>query len=185
MHVSSQVAFLLPPQLEIDFRCRVGRSSCAWASSKLQIGNRKSLKPFRVPVRMFQAAFTGVLKKFVDWREQDAGTVHVHAHGEIEFVVEEMDVAVAEHAEKPPGCIQIFSIKNSVFDRETGRRITSDAVAAAGDDRVQNVGKRSKDGNGKDVAIRDPQFSSAAHQPGIAPDTGEIITSVQLPLRAL
>ena len=88
-------------------------------------------KPFRMPVRVVETAFTFVFEKLVHRQQHDTGAVGVDSHVEIQSVVEEMDVAVANHSEKFAGHMESIRVRNAVLDCKTGRRVMRDAVTDA------------------------------------------------------
>src|SRR5689334_12235908 len=60
----------------------------------------RSSENLRVPIRLFQAAFSFVFEKFVEWVEEYSRPTGVDANVEIDFVVEKMSVALSHHPEK-------------------------------------------------------------------------------------
>jgi len=91
-----------------------------------------------MPIGLLEASFAGVFEKLVHRSEQHAGPFHVQTQAEIELVVEEMNVSMAQHAEKRAGGFEIVSVNNSVFDVEVRGRFVRNAISAAGNDVVQN-----------------------------------------------
>src|SRR5262245_29792617 len=85
---------------------------CAIGQSKVA-----NLKSFRIPIGFFEAAVAGVFEKFIHRRKHYAGSFHVQPQIEIEFIVEKMKVAIAEHAEERASGLNIFSIDDDVLDR--------------------------------------------------------------------
>src|ERR1700731_436241 len=93
------------------------RSTCAHPKelSILYSWLAATSKSFWVPVGLLQAAFADVLEEFVNRGEQNARAIRVHPHFKIEFVVEEMNVAVAEHAEEFSGGFEILGVNDSLL----------------------------------------------------------------------
>src|SRR2546428_220787 len=84
-----------------DFLCHVERSRDIshqyFLNSKRFLDcarNDKDLKSFWVPVRVLKTAFADVFEKLVDRREQNTRALTADAKVEIEFVVEEVNVAM-------------------------------------------------------------------------------------------
>jgi 2-keto-4-pentenoate hydratase len=92
------------------------------------------LKPLRVPIGFLKAPFAGVFEKFIHRQEHYAGPFHIQPQIEVEFVVEKMNVAVAQHTEERATGLEIVSVNNAVSDSEFGVCFVSDAVSAAGHD---------------------------------------------------
>src|SRR5690348_1663427 len=67
--------------------------------TQLRLSGARTSENFRVPVRLFQAAFSFVFEKFVERVEKDSRPAGVDANVEIDFVVEEMGVALSHHPE--------------------------------------------------------------------------------------
>ena len=89
-----------------------------------------------MPVRFGEVAFAFVFEKFVDRRQHHAaGKIRVDADIEIEFVVEKMNVAVAEHAEKFSVHLEIVGMRDAILDAERRHGIVRDAIAATGNNR--------------------------------------------------
>src|SRR5260370_29371415 len=89
-------------------------------------------------IGMIQASFAGVFEEFVHRREQHAGSLHVQSQIEIDLVVQEMNVAVAEHAEECAGGVEVLGVNDSLTDRKARARFARDVVSAAWDNMVQN-----------------------------------------------
>src|SRR4051812_31306082 len=110
-----------------------------------QTSNIKNLKSLRVPVRILQAAFAAVLKELVHRSQQRDRAICAHADGEIEFVVEEIDVAVPKKAEKLSRHLKVVCMHDTVFHGQSSCGFARDAVAhVAGENGIQDSGKRSK-----------------------------------------
>jgi hypothetical protein len=103
-----------------------------------KIGNRKNLKSLRVPVRLLQAPSAGIFEKLVNRREQHARPLHVEPDIEVEFVIEEMNIAMAEHAEERAGCFEVIGMDDSLIDLKRRTRLVSNAVSAARNDKIEN-----------------------------------------------
>ena len=71
-----------------------------------------------MPVRLRDAAFAFVFEKFVHRREENAGAGGLDPDIEVEFVFEEMQVAVADHSEKFAGDFEIVGVNDALLDRE-------------------------------------------------------------------
>src|SRR5919106_2960975 len=97
-----------------------------------------NLKSLGVPVWFLQASFARIFEKLVNRCEQHARALHVEPQIEVEFVIEEMNIAMAEHAEKPAGCFEIVRMNNSVVDLKGRTCLVGDAVSAARDDMIEN-----------------------------------------------
>src|SRR5262249_52270996 len=110
--------------------------------SRLRSTWQNSLKSFRMPIGFLEAPFAGVFEEFVHRREQYPWAFHVQPQIEIEFVVEKMNVAVAQHAKERGGGFEISCVNDAVLDLEIRGRVARDAVAAAGNNFVQNSRKR-------------------------------------------
>jgi len=100
------------------------------------IDNPNSLEPFWVPIGLLQAPFAGVFEKLIHRCEQQARSLHVQSQVEIELVVQEMNIAVTEHAEECAGSVEIVDMNDSFTDAKTRARLVRDAVPAAGNDMV-------------------------------------------------
>src|SRR5258707_15012511 len=99
-----------------------------------------------MPVRVVEAAFALVFEKFIDWCEQQAGALRRNANIEIEFVVQEINVAIAEHREPSAGDFEIVGMKHAILCREGRLRLASNAVADdfARQKRAQYSGQRTE-----------------------------------------
>src|SRR5438309_2599447 len=96
-------------------RLQSPRRPTAWQARIYTDKNkRESLKSLRMPVRFGEAAFAFIFEKFVNGREDDAGAFGADADVEIEFVVEKINVAAAEHVEKFPGDIEVLGVNYPV-----------------------------------------------------------------------
>ena len=82
-----------------------------------------------MPLRFLQASFTFVFEKFVNWRKYDTGAFRIDPHVKIEFVVEKIDVAMAQDAEKLSGHIEIAGVNDSVADRKFRASGARNAIA--------------------------------------------------------
>src|SRR5713226_9353836 len=98
--------------------------------------NDKELESFRMPIRIFQAAFAFVFEKFVNRCEQDARPFRVDAHIKVEFVVHEINVAMAAHGKKSSSDFEILSVNDPFLDGEISARIPRDAVACARNNQI-------------------------------------------------
>src|SRR6266498_602559 len=96
-----------------------------------------------------------------------------------------MNVAMAKHAEECRGSLEIAGMDNSIINLKARARFARDAVAAAGDNMVQNSGEWPENGNSKNVAVGHFHFSATIHIAGVAPQAGEIIGAAELPVRRL
>src|SRR5881392_3681187 len=103
---------------------------------------------FRVPIRLFQAAFGLVFEKFIERSENEAGSAGVNANVKIDFVIEKMRVALSHHAKGAAIDVKIRGADNAIFDCERHIRYTRHAITHARHDFVENVGKRAKERNG-------------------------------------
>src|ERR1700752_2556534 len=72
----------------------------------------------RVPIGFLQAPRAGVFEKFVNRHQHHAWTFHAQAQTEIEFVVQKMNIAVAEHAEEQASSFEIVGMNNAILDLE-------------------------------------------------------------------
>src|SRR5207248_708359 len=132
----------------------------ASAQTSRLLSGFEDLKALRVPVRFLETAFAGVFEKLVDRGEQDAsGAVHGQAHLKIEFVVQEMNVAITGHSEKLPRHFEIVGMNDAPIDCDRSGRCVRNTVTRSGDNRVQNSRERPKDRDGKDVAVRHFDFT--------------------------
>ena len=84
-----------------------------------------------MPIGFLQAPFAGVFEKFVHGQEHYAGPFHIQPQIEVEFVIEKMNVAVAEHTKERATGLKIFGMNNAVSDGECGVCFAGDAVSAA------------------------------------------------------
>ena len=100
--------------------------------------DKSELKSLRVPIGFFQAPFADVFEKFVHRHQHDTGPFHVQSQIEIEFIVQKVYVAVAEHTEKRASGFEILGMHDAVIDGEFGICFVGNAVSASGDDMVQN-----------------------------------------------
>ena len=87
-----------------------------------------------MPIGFLQAPFAGVFEKFVHGQEHYAGPFHIQPQIEVEFVIEKMNVAVAEHTEERTTSLKILGVNNAISHSEFGVCLVGDAVAAAGHD---------------------------------------------------
>src|SRR5205807_7672163 len=111
------------------------------------------LKSLRMPVRFRDAAFAFVFEKFIHRREENAGAARVDPDIEIKFVLHEVHVAVADHAEKFSRHFEIVGVKYAISDDETGVRLVRQAVTRPGNDRGNQTGEWTENRNGEDVAL--------------------------------
>src|SRR5262249_1246044 len=146
------------------------------------IGNLKSL---RVPIRFFQAAFASIFEKFVHRHEQYARAFHVQTQIEIEFVIEKVNVAVAEHAKERAGGFEILGMNDAILHRKFGACLMGDAVSAARQNMVQNSSERPENWYGENVGVAHLHFSSGADGAAITAEAGELIRSAQHALGGL
>src|SRR3954452_13427925 len=137
------MARLGPPRMDMCAPSRIRElplAVCDFLVSRVIVCNRKSqignLKSLRVPIRFFEAPFADVFEKFIHRHEHYAGAFHIQSQIEIEFVIEKMNVAVAEHTEQRATGLEILSVDNAVAHCESGVRFTGDAVSTAGNDVV-------------------------------------------------
>src|ERR1700675_4916004 len=72
--------------------------------------NAKVLKPFRMPIRILQAALALVLEKFVNRRQQYTRSFWIDSDLEVEFIVQEMNIAAPEHGEKSSRDLEIVGV---------------------------------------------------------------------------
>ena len=91
-----------------------------------------------MPIGFLEAPFAGVFEKFIHRHEHYARPFHIQPQIEVEFVIEKMDVAVAEHTEERTSGLEILGVNNAVLDGEFGVCFVGGAVSAAGHDVVQN-----------------------------------------------
>src|SRR5205814_787000 len=98
--------------------------------------NDKELKPFRVPVRILQAALAFVFEEFVNRRQQDTGAFRIDPHVKVEFVVHEIDIAATDHGKKFSSDFEVFGVNDPFLDGEVGGRIPGDAVAGARNNQI-------------------------------------------------
>src|SRR5437667_11373632 len=82
------------------------------------IDNPNSLEPFWVPIGLLQAPFAGVFEKLIHRCEQQARSLHVQSQVEIELVVQEMNIAVTEHAEECAGGVETVDMNGAFIDRK-------------------------------------------------------------------
>ena len=61
----------------------------------IPLADCKSLKSLGMPVRVFGAAGGFVFEQFIHRGKQNAGTMHIDADGETDFVVHEINIAPA------------------------------------------------------------------------------------------
>ena len=126
---------------------------------------------------MLQATFTGVFKELVHRRKQSRRSVRAYAQIEIKLVVEKMNIAMAQHAEKFPGSLEVFGVNDRILNGEVGGGFPRDAVTGARDDGVEDGGQGSEHRDRENVTIGHFDLSMAAHGARIAAETGEIITT--------
>jgi hypothetical protein len=138
-----------------------------------------NLKSLRVPVRLRDRAFTFVFEKFVDRCEHDSGATGFDPDIEIDSVFDEMDVAVTDHAEEFAGYFEIVGVDDAVLDRQGGLGRFRDAVTGSGNDRGSQLGERTEDRDGKDVAFGHVRDAVALHGAGVAADTGPLVGAAQ------
>src|SRR5438270_8558301 len=134
------IAMLTPPRMDMCAPRRICELRLPiWDFLvRRSIGLIENLKYFWVPIGFLQVPCAFVFEKFVHCREQHAGSVHVQAQTEIEFVVEKMNIAVTQHAEERAGGLESVGVSNAVLDLEIRGPCARDAVSAAGEDFVQN-----------------------------------------------
>src|SRR6266581_2750071 len=94
------------------------------------------LKPFRVPIRILQAALAFVFEEFVNRRQQDTGAFRIDPHVKVEFVVHEIDIAATDHGKKFSSDFEVFAVNDPFLDGEVGGRIPGDAVAGARNNQI-------------------------------------------------
>src|SRR5205085_5495952 len=91
----------------------------------------RTSEPLRMPVRLLQASCPGIFEKLVYRSEQQAGPFHVQPQIEIELVVEKMNVAVAKHAKKRAGRVEITCVNDALPHFETRGPVARAAATAA------------------------------------------------------
>src|SRR5437763_3807922 len=91
-----------------------------------------SSESLRMPVRFRDGPFTFVFEKFVDRGEEDAGAAGFDPDIKVELVLQEMDVAMTDHAEEFARNFEVVRVNNAVLDRENGFCLAREAVARAG-----------------------------------------------------
>src|SRR3954470_1768468 len=91
-----------------------------------------NLKSLRVPLWLGDTAFAFVFEKFVHRGEEDAGAAAFDANIEVEFVLEEMDVAVADHAEELAGNLEVVGVNDAVLNGKSGPGLAGETVTGAG-----------------------------------------------------
>src|SRR5262249_36647604 len=96
------------------------------------------LEPFWMPIGFLETSFACVFEKFVHRHENYTGPFHVQSQIEIKFVVEEMDITIAEHTEERASSLEILGVNGAVLDGEFGVCLMGNAVSASGHDVVQN-----------------------------------------------
>jgi len=89
-----------------------------------------------MPIGFLEAPFAGVFEKFIHRHEHYARPFHIQPQIEVEFVVEKMNVTVAEHTEERASGLEILGVNNAILDGEFGVCFAGDAVSAAGHDVV-------------------------------------------------
>src|SRR5437867_12599054 len=138
------MAMLTPPRMDMcapSRICELRLPICdflvprAIAQSRSQI---ESLKSLRMPIGFLEASFADVFEEFIHRHQHYAGPFHVQPQIELKFIIEKMNVAVAEHTEERASGLEILGVNNGVFDGEFGVCFVGDAVSAAGQDVVQN-----------------------------------------------
>src|SRR5437016_4303883 len=147
--------------------------------------NDKRLEPLWMPIRLFQASLADVFEEFVNRCEQNARAFAADAHIEIEFVVEEIDIAIPEQPEQSARSIEIVGVNDAIFDRERGGARARDAVACAGHDVIENLRERPEYWDGEHVAIGDFDFAVALHETRVAAEPGEIVAPAERTLGGL
>jgi hypothetical protein len=87
-----------------------------------------------MPIGFLEAPFADVFEKFVHWHQHYTRPFHVQPQIEIEFIIQKMNVATAEHTEERTSGLEILGVNDAVLDCEFGVRFMSDAVPATGHD---------------------------------------------------
>src|SRR5689334_17389924 len=128
-----------------------------------------------MPVWLFETPFSGVFEQFIHRHKDYARSFHIEAQIEVEFVIQKMNVAVAEHAEERACGLKVVSVNDAVFDGEFGVCLMGNAVSASGHDMIQNSRKRSENRYRKDVSIAHFNFPLSTHGPPIIAHTAELI----------
>ena len=131
-----------------------------------------------MPIRLFQAAFGFVFEKFIERSENEARSAGVNTHVKIDFVIEEMCVALSDHAKGAAIDVKIRGADNAIFDCERHIRFPRHAITHARHDLVENVRKRAKERDGKDVTIADFHLAFAVHCSRVAPGPHPLIVTV-------
>jgi len=117
---------------------------------------------------MVQVAFTDIFEKFVDGGKQRSGSVGTYAQIEIKLVVEEMNIATTQHAEKFPRSLEVVGVNDPILDGEVGGGFPRDAVTCARNDGVEDGGQGPEHRYRENVAISHFDVSMAAHGARIA-----------------
>ena len=91
-----------------------------------------------MPIGFLEAPFAGVFEKFVHWHQHYTRPFHVQPQIEIEFIIQKMNVATAEHTEERTSGLEILGVNDAVLDGEFGVCLVRDAVSATRNDMVQN-----------------------------------------------
>src|SRR5690349_14319185 len=122
-----------------------------------------------MPIWFLEAPFSGVFEKFIHRHEHYTRSFHIEPQIEVEFVIQKMDIAVAEHAEERACGLEVLSVNDAVFDGEFGVCFMGNAVSASGHDMIQNSRERSENRYGKDVSVAHFNFSLSTHGPPVTP----------------
>ena len=89
-----------------------------------------------------------------------------------------MGVALSHHAEGAAIDAKIRGADNAIFDRERHIPFSRDPITDARHDLVENVRKRAKERDGKDIAIAHFHLALAVHRPRVAPDSRPFVAAI-------
>jgi hypothetical protein len=90
-----------------------------------------------MPIGFLEAPFAAYSKSLYIGISTMPGPFHVQPQIEVEFIIEKMNVAVAEHTEERTSGLEILGVNNAILDGEFCVCFVGDAVSAAGHDVVQ------------------------------------------------
>src|SRR6266446_10984143 len=153
------------------------RNSSVRAGLAFSLGMTTFSENLRVPIRLFQTAFSFVFKKFIEWSEDGSGSAGVDTNVEIDFVIEKMGVALPNHAKGAAIHVKIRGADDAIFDCKRHVCFSRDPITHARHDLVENVRKRAKERDGKDIAIAHLYLALAVHRPRLASDSGPFVAA--------
>src|SRR6185295_5599664 len=113
-------------------------------------------------------AVGGVLEKFADGKQEDAGEpLGVDAHIEIHPVIDEEELAVSDHTKSRSDDDQVVGVDGSIANIETSGGFSGNVVSHSRHDGIEDAGEWAEERNGKHLSFRDAEFTGAGHGAGI------------------